>query len=475
MNIPSQYVEALRRGANDPVFFCQYFLNYSPHGGQVDWLTKSIHDENILSTGNRWGKSDVAAAKRIWKMTYKKGWKKPEQGKNYDPNKWYYSINASITADQAQIIWNKAYAMLEQAPKLKWIIDDKKTKMTPFPTLIFHNKSQFQARSTQRNGIYLLGHDYDDFNFDEAAYQKNLSKLLDNVVRMRLADREGTLDLTSTPNLRNDYYHLFLRGVQGSTTKVFNVYSQQGNSFENPHVSHARLKQLEQSMTKQMRIQNIEGGFPDASGQVFSGVDIEWMFDQDILFQHMGNIFEDGTAEPCYDDPITGHFYFHGWDVAKSADWTVGWTIDPMQIPWKIVAYERFQRRPWPQVYDAIRKRHNMYPNSDTVVDCTGVGAAVVDDLIDINAEGFIFSGKSKVDMLTNAQKVLEDHILKSPWLLQPVNEFNFYEYDDKALVQDCVMGLGVVLWRMRDLAMPAVMEQPDEITYHTEVNISPV
>jgi len=447
IQVPNEYKEALTRGARDPVFFCRYFLDYEPHEGQRKWLTNSTKDENILSTGNRWGKSDIAAAKRIWKMAYKTGW--PE----YDPNKWYYSVNASITADQAQIIWNKAYALLEQSPKLRWIIDDNKTKMTPFPTLVFRNKAQFQARSTQRNGVYLLGHDFDDFNFDEAAYQKELIKLLDNVVRMRLADREGTLDLTSTPNRRNDYYHLFLRGIEGSGAYDLSVYSQTGNSYENPYISHKRLKQLESKMTKEMRIQNIEGGFPDSSGQTFSGKDIEWMFDQDIVFENMGEIYEDGTAELCWDRPRRGHQYFHGWDLAKKVDWTVGWTIDIMQKPWKIVAYERFQRKPWPVVYERIRHRHNMYPNSETWIDCTGVGDAVLDELTDIKAQGLVFTGKSKVNMITNMQTFIEDHYIKSPWLRQPIDEFNFYEEDDKNLITDCVMAMGVLLWGLRDVA----------------------
>ena len=113
-----------------------------------------------------------------------------------------------------------------------------------------------------------------------------------------------------------------------------------------------------------------------------------------------------------------------------------------------------------------------MYPNSETEVDCTGVGAAVVDDLIDIDAHGFIFTGKSKVDMLTNMQKMFESHGIKSPWLLQPVNEFNFYEWEDKELVTDCVMAMGVLLWPLKELTIPEV---PDEVSYHTEVEISPV
>jgi hypothetical protein len=455
VRIPDEYKQALIRGRNDPVFFCRYFLELELHPGQQAWLQKSTKKENLLVTGNRYGKSHIAAAKRIWKMTYKIGW--PQ----YDLKKPYSSVNASITADQARIVWDKVMTILQQAPKLHWLIDEKKTKQTPFPTLVFRNNSQLQARSTQRNGIYLLGHDYDDFNFDEAAYQKGLMLLLDNVIRMRLADRNGDLDLTSTANKRNDYYRLYLRGIEGTKEYDPFCYSQTGNSFDNPYVSHEALERISKHMTADMKKQNIEGGFPDSSGEVFTGEQVEFLFDQDIEFDHWGKIDpEDGTAELCWNNPQPGRQYYHGWDLAKRQDWTVGFTVDVMKNPWQVVAYERFQHRPWPYVYERIRHRHKLYAAqgmSETWIDCTGIGDVVLDELQDIQAQGLNFAGKRKVDMLINMQTVLQNRGLKAPWIREPVDEFSFYEWDDEEeeLVQDCVMALGVALWGARDLGLP--------------------
>lgn len=386
-------------------------------------------------------------------MIYKRGWLA------YDPRKPYYAVNVSITADQARIIWDKAWAMLEQSPKINWLVDEKKTKQTPFPTLVFRNGSQLQARSTQRGGIYLLGHDYDDFNFDEAAYQAKLTVLLDNVIRMRLADRNGTLDFTSTANKRNDYYRLYLRGIPGTKDHDPECYSQSGSSFDNPHVSHKALERIARHMSQDMKQQNIEGGFPDSSGEVFTGEQVDYLFDQDYNFDHWGRIDpDDGTAELCFCDPKPGGQYFHGWDLAKKQDWTVGWTIDIKKNPWQVVAYERFRRRPWPYVYGRIRERHQLYGaagTSETWIDCTGVGDVVLDELQDIQAEGLVFTGKSKVNMLTHMQTVLGNKALKSPWIKQGVDEFNFYEWADEDLVQDCVMGMGVCLWGARDMGLP--------------------
>jgi virulence-associated protein VapD len=209
-----------------------------------------------------------------------------------------------------------------------------------------------------------------------------------------------------------------------------------------------------------MKKQNIEGGFPDSSGEVFTGEQIEFLFDQDVEFDYWGRIdTEDGTAQLCWNDPQPGHKYYHGWDLAKHQDWTVGFTIDVMKNPWQIMAYERFHHRPWPYVYERIRHRHKLYGSkgiSETWIDCTGVGDVVLDELQDIQAQGFNFGGgKAKVNMLINAQTMLQNKTLKSPWIKQCVDEFNFYEWDDEDLTQDCVMGLGVALWGARDLGLP--------------------
>ena len=53
------------RACVDPVFFCREFLEVEPHHGQLMWLQKSDKAENLLCTGNRWGKSQVQAIKLL--------------------------------------------------------------------------------------------------------------------------------------------------------------------------------------------------------------------------------------------------------------------------------------------------------------------------------------------------------------------------------------------------------------------------
>ena len=54
-----------RKAVNDPVLFCREFLEFEPHKGQAEWLENSNRSQNLLVTGNRWGKSLIEAAKII--------------------------------------------------------------------------------------------------------------------------------------------------------------------------------------------------------------------------------------------------------------------------------------------------------------------------------------------------------------------------------------------------------------------------
>src|SRR6185312_17067313 len=161
-------------------------------------------------TGNRWGKSHIAAAKRIFKNVFRKGWDEATAIRMDAAHLPYRSWNIAMTADQSRIVWFKANAML-QNPKASWMVRD--IKLTPFPRIEFINGAVFEARSSGNNGERLLGNDLDDVNWDEAAYEKNFEYIRDNVLEMRLVDRGGTLDYTSTGNGRNRFGQYFLSGL----------------------------------------------------------------------------------------------------------------------------------------------------------------------------------------------------------------------------------------------------------------------
>lgn len=467
VNALRTFAQSLEQYRYAPTRFCRDLLDMEPHPGQVRWLRNSTSLENALVCGNRWGKSHVAAAKIIWKCAFRKGWSLEMREQLDRSHTAYHAINICISADQSKLVWHKANALLA-GPKASWMV--RSVKMTPFPRIEFVNGAVFEARSSGNNGERLLGNSYDHINWDEAAYEKRFTLVRNNVLRMRVVDRAGTIDYTSTGNGRNDFGEYFLTGLPGEK-KDPDLYSQTGPTTENPNIPHWFVEKNAARMSDRMRRQNIGGEIVDAGGGFFDIADLEAALDDDLTasmvihardaedhIEHAEvyrNESESGVAVPGglpWHNRFPAHRYVHFWDLADKADWVVGWTLDTSGDQLVAVEFERFQKRGWSYNYDRIRARHHKYAvgsvdggasgQSRTIVDGTGIGDVAVSDLGDINAEGFIFTKASKDQILGDLQAALSLRGLRWPMIPVAYDEHKFYEREDKDLTQDTVMAL---------------------------------
>jgi len=107
---PHHTISTWRHALADPVFFAQHFLGLSTHPGQQEWLRHSIHPENLLHCGNRWGKSLVQAIKIAHRLLFQ------IRNPAYDRSGHYVCANVSITLDQARIIFNETVRLLRRLP-----------------------------------------------------------------------------------------------------------------------------------------------------------------------------------------------------------------------------------------------------------------------------------------------------------------------------------------------------------------------
>lgn len=431
-----------QRCISDPVIFAREFLEVEPHPGQVRWLKNSNKPENALHTGNRWGKSLVQAIKILHRSIFK------IRKLKYNSASKYEAVNASITQDQANIVFNKVIWLIKGNKKIELLT--KNVKFTPFPHIIFGNGAIFWARSTQRRGEYLLGHDYDYFNFDEVAFEPHPEYVVNQVIQMRLADRAGTLDYTSTPKGKNWFY----RKCQKLRENLKMGYVQKGDSRENPHISHEYLQSKLRTLSSQRIAQNISGEFVDDPNQV-------------VLEKYISLATSSSTGLSA---PIRGHRYCHGWDLARKRTYTAGVTLDITEKPYQVVAFERFQRE-WRDVYLAIRKRKKEY-GGDVLIDSTGLGDVVLSELNDIRAQGFNFGqrgGKAKSELIANLQQAHALGHIAYPYIEQPDDqgevwtlqgELRSFYWDSN---QDCdaVMALALALWQVRGNILRPVVLSP--------------
>ena len=133
--------------------------------------------------------------------------------------------------------------------------------------------------------------------------------VVEEVILMRLADREGKLDLVSTPNGKYWFYRR-AREVNGQKRSG---YFQSGDSRDNPYISRKYLDERVRHFSDGRLKQIIMGQFVDSGGEILKGEYIDRALS---LY-----------AETLATSPTTADTYITGWDLARKRTATVGITI----------------------------------------------------------------------------------------------------------------------------------------------------
>lgn len=330
----------------DAVAFARAWLDWKPHPGQQRWLLAPERPTAVLVTGRRYGKSECAAVQALYYAVFRP---KTRQG------------IVSVTLDQARLSFDVALLMCQRQPFLAALVD--RIKETPFPLLRFKHGSEITVRTAAREGIYLRGHKFHRLVVDEADYLSD--RLINEVLRLTLADVGGQLVLISTPRARRGLvYQEFQRGLAGDPA----VYAQQGSTWENPHVDHAYIRSLRDRLTASAWQREVEGVYADDDAAVFA-------------WQHIQAAYEaaDWTLPQ---EPQPQHRYVMGIDPAgQGQDWTVVTVLDATSKPYRLVSFERWQRGPFERLYATVEALARRYRVHHVVVDETGLGAPILEEI----------------------------------------------------------------------------------------------
>ena len=436
--------QVFSRAARDPVFFGKAFLGWQAHPGQAVWLRGSVFQENYNRSGNRWGKTEAAAIKHLWKNAFK------VRDVKYSDSLPYETCNVSITSDQARLAITKAWRIVNDSNRAarafkKCFIAAKKD--TPFPHIIFRAwlGSVFWARSTQKKGDYLQGHDYDYLSYDEAAYDPHLDYVVDEVLTMRLADRAGQLDFISTGRGRNAYYRRF-EEARKHPDRHF-VY--QGSTLDNPHVAQEYVRAKMAGWSQRLIEERVLGGVASGEG---------------ILAGLVDGAVERGTG---LRGPVPGRRYSTGVDLGRASSKTTIFTLDVTEQPYQLVVFERFGQDDvelggqtfWEYVYSRIRHRKALYGGFVTI-DSTGLGEVVLDAIPDVGAEAVNFAGGRKAEVIGCVELAFSLSAIGIPFIEQIaedgsrwalVDELEGLDEDSTGAEIDSVVAIGLALWAVRD------------------------
>lgn len=154
--------------------------------------------------------------------------------------------------------------------------------------------------------------------------------------------------------------------------------------------------------------------------------------------------------------------YQVGVDLAKSKDYTVITAIDLTNF--KVCPIDRFNQIDYVLQKTKIENASLRYNNPVIVMDSTGVGVPIVDDLLNkgINIAPYTFTYNSRNELLVNLQILLEQNKIQIPddpvliqelesavWDLTAQGRSRITVPDDNDQHDDCMMSLALACWNL--------------------------
>ena len=231
---------------------------------------------------------------------------------------------------------------------------------------------------------------------DEASYIADLENGWNNSIRPTLTDFKGKAIFLSTPRGRNFFYSLYVKHDEPEWESFkFTTYD---NPFIDPSEIDAAKAQLPNSVFEQEYMANPMENAANPFGS-----------------EHINRCTKELSKQPTE---------YYGIDLAKSVDWTV---IVGMDRAGCCTQVHRFQKD-WLQTKQTIIE---VVPkNKPVVIDSTGVGDAIVEDLQKhFNAmHGFKYTSTSKQQLMESlASSIHKSEIAFPPGPLK--DELEIFEY----------------------------------------------
>jgi hypothetical protein len=263
----SAALEALARGRDDHQFFSRAFLNRTLHDGQLEYVENANATVNCLATANRYGKTTLLSHRHFHKCVYKIGGEPRyllDDGLTMDAKKFarlrYNTIHTGLLWETAALVWDEAHKIINESPRLEAFIKERPKSKPPHIEFIHGSKWKFRTLGHNAEGID--GNSFYHISIDEAGWAENLEEMMQNVIRVRVADVQGTIDIVGTfkPGVSKDFYKFCVRA---------SAYTGRGIGFDHRDDSadEAQSGGLDASIRRYLRQYGIDlDEFADALG-----------------------------------------------------------------------------------------------------------------------------------------------------------------------------------------------------------------
>jgi len=235
---------------------------------------------------------------------------------------------------------------------------------------------------------------------NEAGLIFKKANLWDNTLYPML--KEARVRIIGTPKGNNKFKELYHSNPHYS----FSCY-------DSPFWTPQEIEAAQRAMTQEAFKQEMLAEFIEGAGAVFRNI----------------NILVRGSL---LTEPRDGRYVLAA-DLAKHQDFTVI-LIGDLNTN-QVVYYERFNQIDWGLQKSRIIAAYNKFKCVKGIVDATGVGDSIFDDLISagLDVEGFKFTSASKQELVSNLSVAMDNMSIHYPHIETLLDELSIFAYEQRA------------------------------------------
>ena len=393
----------------------QGLLDWHPHKNQqliLDSKSKDI----VINAGRRFGKSSLCG---------------------------YVALRALLENKNVLVV-APTYELTRRVSDYlrRWIGQSFKNEMTWTERPLPHVATIWGAFLDCRSGEQpdqMLGKEYDLVIIDECS---RIQRKVHDIYIVPASGREiGKYFYISTPFGENWFHEKWTSAKE--TDGAF-----QFKSLDNPFFGQDKWEEAKKKLPKQIFEQEYEASFlPDAAA----------------VFRNIDDIVKDSSLQ----DVLPNHNYVMGVDLGKHEDFTVITVLDKYNN--NVVYWDRFKQIDYSFQKTRIKAIAKKYNNARIVIDSTGVGEPIWEDMTrdHLFVEDFKFTNKSKKELVEKLSIYIEQKYIWIPPEQQLIDELKSFGYRltdagnivyraPQGLYDDSVYSLALAIWGLRGKANPS-------------------
>lgn len=349
-----------------PSAFTQTLIGVEPFEYQKEFLDADS-DRRVFVAGRRVGKSRCASWLSLWyAVTHK-------------------NAEVLLTAKaqrQSMELFNQIKKEIKNSdiPKSEWGIP-RQTRTE----LEFDNGSRIVCLPVGRDGSNIRGYGADLLIVDEAAFIND--EIFQEVLSPFLAVGDSTFVMTSTPFGKKGFFY--------EKCQDDDWYTQRVPTWKNPLVDDKWIKEQQQNLTTFQFDQEIRGQFKESADAYFSN--------DEVMLCAADNVQQ--TSDVTY----------LGADIAHTGDDESVYVM--MDDEGNVFKIEHTSGKPLTDAMGRIRELNKYHDFDKILIDSTGLGTGVVDQLYESigkrTVEGFKFTNEKKQSLYSTLKNALQDEALR--------------------------------------------------------------